>query len=335
MEEWLSATLTIPPNASEAVSFQLFELGARAIWEDYPAGDGRLVFKASFPKEDAMRLMVTLPQVLSGVSNNLELPLSSFGVAIELLPIEDYSEAFKEQQIPILVSSSLVISPTFWTGDLASHFGLEGNNLPPVLKMDPGAAFGSGRHPTTFLSLKILSSLKESGHAPERILDIGAGSGILALSSALLFPEAEITGIDNDPDTIPVAINNRNLNNLAKVDFSDKDLSALSPGFSIILANLTLNPLVKLAPEITRLSAPNTILVLSGIIDSQARETAEAYRKEGWKWNSHLGQGEWSALSLELNPDKEPEPETPEPPESPERIVTPEPSLETPLKHED
>ncbi|MDR2340210.1 MAG: 50S ribosomal protein L11 methyltransferase [Deltaproteobacteria bacterium] len=323
MAEWLSVTLAVPPPAQEAASSALFDLGAKAVWEDVPDKEGRILLKASFPREDAMRLMRSLPQTLREAAAAFGLPVASFGLILELVPLVDYTEAWKAGLEPIMVSGSLILSPSFWEGDLAGRFGLAPEKLPPVLRIDPGAAFGSGRHPTTFLCLRILSSLAEAGDTPGRILDIGTGSGILALAAAILFPEAEVTGIDNDPPTVPVAIANRDLNSMGPMPaFSDDPLSGLEPGFHLILANITLNTLMLLAPEITRLAARKASLVLSGLIEAQAEEAARAFRKEGWAWTRHLGQGEWSALCLELGGKAAGGAKH-------ERVMVPEPSLET------
>ncbi|MDR2198919.1 MAG: 50S ribosomal protein L11 methyltransferase [Deltaproteobacteria bacterium] len=324
--EWLQVSLSVPPVSREAASYILFDLGAGAVWEDNPDSAGNLVLKASFAREEAMRLMTTLPPALTRAAKSFDLPVKSFNLSMELLPLEDYAELWKAEQRPVMVSGRLILSPTFWEGDLREYFGLPEGSLPPVLKIDPGAAFGSGRHPTTFLSLKILSELAESGLTPERILDLGAGSGILALAAAVLFPGAVVEGVDTDPETVPVALANRDLNLLTgSISFSGEPLNSLKPGFSIILANLSLNPLLKLAPDIKAAAAPGSHLILSGIIAEQADELAEAFLKDGWSWLRHLGQAEWSALSFKL-PDV-PSGSPPSPP--PARVVAPEPSLET------
>jgi ribosomal protein L11 methyltransferase len=326
MGEWLAVTVNAPPVSHEAVSSALFELGATAIWDDTPDEAGRLVLKASFGRGDAMRLMMALPRSLRESAKAFGLSESDFSLALELVPLEDYSAAWKAGLAPIQVSPSLVVAPPSWEGDLPGHLGIPPDRLPQVLRLDPGAAFGSGRHPTTFLCLKLLSSLAEAKAAPQRILDVGSGSGILSLAAALLFPGAEILGIDNDPLTLAVAAANRDLNGLgANPGFSGAPASELAPGaYSLILANLALNPLLGLAPTISSLAAPGARLVVSGLVLGQAAEAAGAFQKEGWAWEAHLGQGEWSALSLSLGG-----PGPKGDPKAPPRELVPEPSLET------
>jgi ribosomal protein L11 methyltransferase len=171
-----------------------------------------------------------------------------------------------------------------------------------ILQIDPGLAFGSGRHASTFLCLRVLSDLADGGFSPRRILDLGSGSGILALAAALIFPQAaEIIGLDSDAETLPVARANADLNNLSpRAAFTEGPVSQLSPGFDLILSNITLNPLKELALAITELSAPGAKAVLSGLLEDQEEEAYLAYRSLGWEISARLFQEEWSALLLAL-----------------------------------
>jgi ribosomal protein L11 methyltransferase len=182
--------------------------------------------------------------------------------------------------------------------------------------------------------LKLLSSLTELPQPPQKILDLGAGSGVLALAAALIIPEAAVSGTDNDPDTVPVAEGNRENNEEAsRVAFSyAEDLLSLKaredyPGpFDLILANITLNPLMALASQISESLASRGRLILSGLLENQTEEIIGAYRGYGFKPLRRLGQGEWSALLLER---ESPSPLSLEEAPSPEREIVPEPSLET------
>jgi ribosomal protein L11 methyltransferase len=151
------------------------------------------------------------------------------------------------------------------------------------------------------------------------------------LASHLLFPEAKVSGVDNDPDTIGVAEENRDFNRIpkSKVSFTGDNLEKLSPGYDLILANLTLGPILELAPEIKRLSKEGTYLILSGVIESQAEETSQRFGKEGFKTLTHLGQEEWSSLRLikVKHGEKRPGP-------LPRRVVLAEASLETKFQKE-
>ncbi|MDR2349107.1 MAG: 50S ribosomal protein L11 methyltransferase [Deltaproteobacteria bacterium] len=343
-ETWLLATVSAPPLTSEAVSGVLFEAGSRSVWEDLPDKLGRPVFKGAFSEDDAMRLMAELPPALEAVRDAFSLDPDAIDLSLELVPFEDYVLKARESLEIIVVDESLVVtpkdkSPSEIEDALRSHRGKipkkdpPANAIPPretdalVLRLDPGAAFGSGRHPSTFMCLKLLARLKARGFNPKSVLDVGSGSGILSLASALLFPKAEILGIDNDPDTLAVARANLAPNGLKEgkgLSFSGASPRELSPPRDLILANLTLNPILELSKPMAALLAPRgSVLILSGILDEQAPETLEAFRKLGLAPETRLVLAEWSALELVPAKDANATPELPE------REILPDPTLET------
>jgi ribosomal protein L11 methyltransferase len=293
MEDWLLATMACPPMAGEAASEALFTAGAGGVWEDSPDELGRLVFKAGFAQGEEMRLMAELPEALGLMSRALELPLEDFSLSLELRPGEDYLESWKKDLAPLSVSPSLAICPSWWA---------EGLPLPPaasILRLDPGSAFGSGHHPTTFMCLALLCRLVERGLFFNRVLDLGAGSGILALSAALLLPKARVRAIDDDPETFFAFSANVRLNGLGRrLSPEICQLSAIEGEFDLILSNMTRNALIGLSGELAARSGLPGRLILSGLLADQAEAVCKAFAAHGFVAESHLGQAEWSALSL-------------------------------------
>jgi ribosomal protein L11 methyltransferase len=210
---------------------------------------------------------------------------------------QDWAEKWKEGLEPVRVSPALAVVPTWWPES-------DRPDAAVLLRLDPGLAFGSGHHATTRLCLELLADL-----APRaaRILDVGFGSGILALAAAALNPAAEVFGVDNDPSALAVAEANAASNNPAgRINFrvttateADAALKALSPAFDLIMANLTLAPLLELAPCLTALAGPAGRLILSGLLDSQADEAASAYEALGWVMEARPRREEWAALLLQ------------------------------------
>lgn len=284
---WLKATIHHPPVTAEALSALLFEEGAQGVWEDLPDSSGRTVSRAGFKPDDGERLEKALPAIVACLAEAFDRPASDFEFSLELEEVHDWAEKWKEGLTPVAISPALALAPTWWPAD----------DLPEatvILRLDPGLAFGSGHHATTFLCLKLLA---EAAPAARRILDVGAGSGILSLAAAALTTEAEVIGVDNDPDTIEVARENAELNYLDdRADFSDRNLAELEGTFDLIVANITLGPLTELAPAITRLAESGGRLILSGLLDSQADEAAHIYADLGWGLTRRLGRDEWSAL---------------------------------------
>lgn len=284
---WFKVTIHHPPIAGEAVSAVLFEEGASAIWEDQPDDRGRQVTLAGFPQETASRQKANLPKIVDRLAAIFECSPDDFKLIMEMEKNHDWAEKWKEGLNPIEISRQLAIAPSWWPAD----------ELPAaesILRIDPGLAFGSGHHASTFMCLSLLCQCPPGARL---ILDVGAGSGILSLAAAKLNPSAEIIGVDNDLDTIAVAVENARDNQLAdRVDFSGRELSCLNPGFDLIMANITLEPLKGLAPEISRLAGAGARLILSGLLETQVEEITHLYSSLGWSPAAHLGRDEWAGL---------------------------------------
>jgi ribosomal protein L11 methyltransferase len=279
--------------AAEAVSAALFEAGAGAVWEDQPDDKGRVVMKSAFPQDQQMKLMADLPGALRQITESMSLALGDFGLILELRPGEDHSESWKKDLKPIAVTDGFIIAPSWWTEPL------DGSPDAKVLRLDPGSAFGSGHHPTTFMCLRLLAELAKNSPKPSSILDLGAGSGVLALSAALMLPQAKLTAIDNDPETLFAARSNLSLNNLAdKIELLTATLDQIEGPYDLILANLTRNTLIELAKEMARKAAAPAKLIISGLIEEQVSDVVKAFGAQGFSAERHLGLAEWSALLM-------------------------------------
>ncbi len=181
--------------------------------------------------------------------------------------------------------------------------------LPPgdaVLWLDPGLAFGTGNHETTRLCVERLVALAESetSRVPRnqrRVIDAGCGSGILALSAALL-GLGEISGFDNDAEAVRVSEENAVLNGLAgRVKFFTGDLVTGLAGAQadVVLANILADVLIRFARELVDAVAPGGALVLSGILAHECAQVRAAFvaAAPGWAVESR-GMGEWSDVLL-------------------------------------
>jgi ribosomal protein L11 methyltransferase len=139
-----------------------------------------------------------------------------------------------------------------------------------IIELDPGLAFGTGSHETTRLCLEYLDAIEVGGLD---VIDYGCGSGILAIASALLGAK-KVTGIDNDPQALTATTVNAK-RNLVTVGTHSPGV-ALEPS-DIVLANILAQPLVELAPMLIETMKPNGLLILSGIMSSQADGVIQAY----------------------------------------------------------
>ena len=212
--------------------------------------------------------------------------LKASGIAYQLnttgVEQEDWQNAWKKYYHAMDIGSRLAIVP-----------GWEQHDTDRVkLILDPGLAFGTGGHETTSLCLEALDERVRGG---ERVLDIGTGSGILAIA-ALKLGAGSAEGVDIDPVAVRTAGENAALNGVAdKLTVLVGDLSDKASGrYDIITANIVANAIISLAPAVPGLMAENATFIASGIIDSRkdeviaALETAgltvqEVKEKRGWE----------------------------------------------------
>lgn len=182
---------------------------------------------------------------------------------------EDWQNAWKKYYHAMDIGQRLAIVPGWETYDTDRI----------VITMDPGMAFGTGTHETTSLCLETLDSMVQGG---ERVLDIGTGSGILAIA-ALKLGAAEAEGVDIDPMCVRTAGENAERNGVAehfKVlvgDLSDK----ASGKYNIITANIVAAAILSLAPHVPVLMAPGARFIASGIIDTRKEEVLAGLRAAG------------------------------------------------------
>lgn len=148
-----------------------------------------------------------------------------------------------------------------------------------VLRLDPGMAFGTGTHETTNLCLEALDEFVQGG---ERMLDIGTGSGILAIAS-LLLGAGSAEGVDIDPMCVRTAGENASLNNVQdRFQVLVGDLSDQADGkYDIITANIVASAILSLAPDLPALMKPETLFIASGIIEQKKDEVINGLQKAG------------------------------------------------------
>jgi ribosomal protein L11 methyltransferase len=166
----------------------------------------------------------------------------------------------------------------------------------PHLHIPHGLAFGSGEHATTFMLLRLLA--RRTDWSDVRVLDLGTGSGVLALA-ARLFGARKIVATDFDPDAVRTARQNEALNfSTPLIRWQRADVKRLSGKvrYDLVLANLFSGILVEAAPQIARSVAPGGQLWLSGILVSQHEEVMAAYRAQGIEFLRVYRRGKWIML---------------------------------------
>jgi ribosomal protein L11 methyltransferase len=159
-----------------------------------------------------------------------------------------------------------------------------------VVELDPGMAFGTGLHPTTKLTLLAMQSRIRPGM---RVLDLGTGSGILAIPAALL--GARVLALDVSDVAVQVARQNVIANRVERsVEVAEGSLEAVGDRrFDLILANIIAGVLIELAPRLAAALEPKAELLASGIIDERAEEVRNAFRAAGLTVVEEESEGDW------------------------------------------
>lgn len=192
-------------------------------------------------------------------------------------PIEevDWSEQWKVGLAPIEISPRLVVAPSFVDFDPAPG--------QRVLRLDPGQAFGTGGHASTRLVLEWLAASMGNETPGGRVLDVGTGSGVLALAAVALGADAAL-GFDLDPLAAPEARRWARVNALAdRVRFFTGPIEAVpdEPPFDLVLANLLKREVLPIAEPIARRTAAGGRLVLSGLLETDGPEVLAAFAAFG------------------------------------------------------
>lgn len=170
----------------------------------------------------------------------------------------------------------------------------------PVLCIPAAMAFGTGEHATTAMCLRFLAGAADEAATPWDVLDLGSGSGILALAGKL-FGARKASGLDNDPHAVRTARENAALNGVRGVRFGRADLlrdplPEQPGGWRVVAANLFSELLTALLPRIRRLLAPDGVLVASGILASQAAALEAAFARNRLELVARRRRGKWTAF---------------------------------------
>ncbi len=219
---------------------------------------------------------------------------SAEGIAYELhtadVREEDWANNWKKYYHAQKIGERLAVCPSWET--------YEPTGEEAVIRLDPGMAFGTGTHETTRLCLRLL---EECVSENTRLLDVGTGSGILAVGAALLGAPYAL-GVDIDPVAVRVAKENAALNGTSGVtEFVCGDLTEKVSGrFEIVTANIVADVILRLLGTVKEFLAPGGALIVSGIIDTRAAETEKACLDAGFRIVRRIDEGGWVAMLLRL-----------------------------------
>ncbi|PYS66987.1 MAG: hypothetical protein DMF73_20390 [Acidobacteria bacterium] len=278
---WVGVEVVAAEEASEAFSYGLMEAGALGT-ETREIGEARVAITAYF--NDTIDEEVVRGKLLGALSVYNLSPALLRELRIHEVVDRDWLAEWKKDWQPVAVGDHFIIAPP-WSeiNDARGRI---------VIRIEPGMAFGTGTHETTRLCLETIEKHFEGGS----FLDVGTGTGILAIAAAKLFPEARIEAYDTDGDAVAIARDNAQLNNvLSSVDFRVGTIDETTASADCVCANLTADAILPLLPAL--LGATCGRLILSGILVEQIDLVRSSLNDLGISMSYDIvSAGEWAAI---------------------------------------
>jgi ribosomal protein L11 methyltransferase len=279
-------TLTVPAGASEGLTNFLWETGALGVVEEERPGVPPEL-RAFFPE-------TTPPAILTERVTAYADGLSALGFGtvgrprVTVLEDNGWADAWREFFRPIAVGRRFVITPPWETPDAAGRL---------LLVIEPGRAFGTGHHGSTAGCLEAIERAIERRGTPDHALDLGTGSGILAIAMARLGVR-HVVGIDDDPDAIAAATANTARNAVAAHVDCRVDDAATWAGLPapLTVANLITGVHRRLAPRYGGVVAAGGTLILGGILDTEVADVDAMMGAHGWRLDDTVSREGWSTL---------------------------------------
>lgn len=285
---WLVVRFPFFTESADAVSFYLFERGAQGCEEKDSA------YFAYFADQDSKALLETLSIDRQRIiDSGLEVPNEP--LSFERIAEQDWHDGWRRFFKPVHIAGKLIVRPP-WE-KISSSAGGE-----IELILEPKQAFGTGTHATTKLMLERI--VARSTNLPDRALDVGTGSGILAIAHALFHSQAHIIGCDIDAIAIENAYENAAINGVAaQTEFFIGGIESLgkSQPFPIIYANLQRHIIIPILPQLKTCLANDGLLLLSGILVDEEDAMRAAIETEGMHVSNVHFLEEWIALEVLRN----------------------------------
>ena len=244
------------------------------------------LYVAEFTREDRASLRELLAAVRAA-----GLDLGTGRVSVRPVKRENWAESWKRHFKPLEISDRLLVLPS-WSKRRAKR----GQT---VVILDPGQSFGTGHHPTTGFCLQQVAAAR--GTERQSLLDVGSGSGILAIA-AMKLDYAPVQAFDFDPEAVRVAKENAKANQI-RLSVSQQDLTKLpvrAPArFTVVCANLMYDLLIQERRRILNRLAPGGTLVLAGILREQFPAVRRAYEEAGMQLVAERRLGEWHSAAFQ------------------------------------
>jgi ribosomal protein L11 methyltransferase len=280
MAPWVELTIAAPPDLSEALASYLFDLGSVGL-ESVEEADVAVLkaFFQDFPPTEDLRTFCR--DAARRIQHSWEPEIQ-----IRVIVQEDWAENWKLHFQSIRIGRQLCISPPWDTETEAELIRIV---------IHPGMAFGTGQHPTTKGCLELIEAAIDAA-PPQGVLDVGTGSGILAIAACKL-GAGEVHAIDTDPVACRIALENAAANGCSSRLQVTSSWTSLKDGpFDMVIANLSTNLLCDLAPDLARRVCIGGAFICSGFLTADEHTVRNSYPD----FSPHLRrqEGGWTTLLM-------------------------------------
>ena len=290
---WIELTVTLQKSCAETVADWIMEQGSTGIAEEQdPVDSGRVILKGYLANgEGADRAVEEIGQRLLSLPEQFDCQPAS--MQVNGLQDEDWNKKWKSFFQPISITDRLVIKPPW-----REYHARPGE---VVIELDPGMAFGTGTHPSTRMCLRVIDECVPGLRPGARMLDVGTGSGILAITAAKLGLR-DVFGTDIDYTAIRCAGKNAEANQVAdRIAFSTDSLGKVAGVFELVVANILPHILIDLRDALIEHTAEKGRVVLGGILNEKAASVQQAFEQK-LGFVRRLEEEEWCCLVFDRLP---------------------------------
>ncbi len=295
-EKWIEIILSTPADLSDALANFLNEIDTHGVFEEElednsfnnpeksQATKHMTAFLPDFP--ESAEKITALEQYIKSLIElfpNLEKP--SFSARTVVNP--GWEHQWKKYFKPLRLGKSFIIKPTW------ERYSTDGRDI--VIDIDPGMAFGTGQHPSTAMCITALEDIMLKDRSAEKwnVMDVGTGTGILAICCAKLGAE-KIIAVDIDPKAIEIASKNIVINDVHnKIEVLNLDVSFYKGAFDLIIANLTSGTLISLQSHLISMLNPGGYIITSGITEHDAKNVEKVFCTDNVEVYSVDSEKEW------------------------------------------
>jgi ribosomal protein L11 methyltransferase len=289
-KSWVEVRVEVPSSLVEGVSNFLIELGSPGVVQEDVHGPSRRKRQAIAAYFPHLRAFPSQKRKIQNYLSSLGEPRSNISFQHRVIREKKWAETWKSNFKPVRVTSRIVIKPP-WERYQAGKGEI-------MIEIDPGMAFGTGTHPTTQMCLQALEELIPAFPSPPSVLDVGTGSGILAITAQKLGVKS-VLALDLDPVAIESARKNATANQVnGGIEFRVGSLGGMRRVFDIVVANLLPQELLKVTSPLAKRISSRGLLIISGILRKQRGEIAEALHEEGLKVLLSMERKGWVCMVL-------------------------------------